>query len=157
MERRSIEQLRGIEGARVREFYKQTAKAFGMRWTGRRYPGGGSSTEFDAPNRALNVANTCLYGLTEAAVHALGVSPGLGFIHSGSSVAFVLDIADLYKTELVIPACFGLTARRSPTGEPWSTLESEVRRLMRDEFRDGRLLERIIADMEDLLDDGAGG
>jgi CRISPR-associated protein Cas1 len=157
VERRSIEQLRGIEGVRVREFYKQTAKAFGIRWNGRRYPGGGAVTEFDAPNRALNVANTCLYGIAEAAIHALGASPGLGFIHAGSSVAFVLDVADLYKTELVIPACFGLVARKAPEGEPWPTLESDVRRLMRDEFREGRLVERIVTDVEKLLDDGDRG
>ncbi|MDX2193337.1 MAG: type I-E CRISPR-associated endonuclease Cas1e [Gemmatimonadales bacterium] len=157
VERRSLEQLRGIEGARVREFYKQAATAFGIRWTGRRYPGGGPSSDFDAPNRALNVANTCLYGIAEVAVQALGASPGLGFIHSGSAVAFVLDVADLYKTELAIPACFGLVSRKAPDGEPWATLESDVRRLMRDEFREGKLVERIVADVEKLLDAGDSG
>jgi len=156
LERRSIEQLRGVEGARMREFYKQTARVFGIRWTGRRYPGGGSATEFDAPNLALNVANTCLYGLTEAAVNALGVSAGLGFIHSGSSISFVLDIADLYKTELVIPACFGLVSRMAKDGNPWPTLERDTRRLMRDEFRSGTLLERMIKDIEGLFDDDSG-
>lgn len=157
IERRSIEQLRGIEGVRMREFYKLTARAFGMQWSGRRYPGGGPETEFDAPNLALNVANTCLYGLTEAAVHALGLSPGLGFIHAGSSMAFVLDVADLYKTELVIPACFKLVARRSPGGTPWPSLERDVRQMMRDEFRSGALLDRMIKDMEQLLDADSGG
>lgn len=157
LERRSIEQLRGIEGARMREFYKQTARIFGIRWSGRHYPGGGAVTEFDAPNLALNVANTCLYGITEAAVHALGLSPALGFIHSGSSIAFVLDVADLYKTELVIPACFGLVARLSVDGAVWPTLERDTRRLMRDEFRSGALLERMVKDIEGLLDDGSGG
>lgn len=156
LERRSIEQLRGIEGARMREFYKQTARMFSIRWSGRRYPGGGTVTEFDAPNIALNVANTCLYGLTEAAVHALGLSPALGFIHSGSSIAFVLDIADLYKTELVIPACFGLVARMGADGTVWPTLERDVRRLMRDEFRSGTLLDRMVKDIEGLLDDDSG-
>jgi len=156
LERRSIEQLRGIEGARMREFYKQTARMFGIQWSGRRYPGGGAVKEFDAPNIALNVANTCLYGLTEAAVHALGLSPALGFIHSGSSIAFVLDVADLYKTELVIPACFGLVARMGADGTVWPTLERDVRRLMRDEFRSGTLLDRMIKDIEGLLDDDPG-
>ena len=141
----------------MREIYKQTARIFGIRWSGRHYSGGGTVTEFDAPNLALNVANTCLYGLTEAAVHALGLSPALGFIHSGSSIAFVLDVADLYKAELVIPACFGLVARVSASGAAWPTLERDTRRLMRDEFRSGALLERIVKDIEGLLDDGLGG
>jgi CRISP-associated protein Cas1 len=32
--RRSIDQLRGIEGARVRETYKLLAQKYGVRWTG---------------------------------------------------------------------------------------------------------------------------
>lgn len=35
--RRSIQQLRGIEGARVRELYKMLAKQYGVTWKGRNY------------------------------------------------------------------------------------------------------------------------
>ena len=35
--RRSIEQLRGIEGVRVRETYKLLAQKYGLDWSGRRY------------------------------------------------------------------------------------------------------------------------
>jgi len=35
--RRSIEQLRGIEGARVRKTYQLLAKQYGVKWNGRRY------------------------------------------------------------------------------------------------------------------------
>lgn len=152
--RRTIEELRGLEGARMRTFYRLQAKRFGIEWRGRRYPGGGAETEFDAPNLALNVANTCLYGMAETATHAMGCSPALGFIHAGSQLAFVLDIADLYKTELTIPLCFALVARHDPNGDPWPTLESDVRRSCRDLFRSEDLLTRVVADVESLLDAG---
>ena len=35
--RRSVDQLRGIEGARVRETYKLLAARYGVKWQGRRY------------------------------------------------------------------------------------------------------------------------
>lgn len=37
-ERRSVEQLRGIEGARVKKTYENLAKRYGIQWRGRRYP-----------------------------------------------------------------------------------------------------------------------
>src|SRR5690606_18968816 len=37
MERRSIDELRGLEGARVRELYKLKAQEAGIRWSGRNY------------------------------------------------------------------------------------------------------------------------
>lgn len=154
VERRTIEELRGLEGARMRQLYRLQAQRFGIKWQGRRYPGGGSVTEFDAPNLALNVANTCLYGMAETAVHAAGLSPALGFIHHGSQLAFVLDLADLYKAEHTIPLCFALVARRAPDGTPWPTLESEVRRACRDLFRASDLLELVVADAQELLDAG---
>jgi CRISPR-associated protein Cas1 len=152
--RRTIEELRGLEGARMRAFYRLQASRFGIEWRGRRYPGGGVETEFDAPNLALNVANTCLYGIAETAVHATGCSPALGFIHAGSQLAFVFDIADLYKTEHVVPLCFSLVARHAPSGVPWPTLESDVRRACRDLFRESDLLTRVVSDIQDLLNAG---
>lgn len=149
--RRTIEELRGLEGSRMRAFYRLQASRFGITWRGRRYPGGGRETEFDAANIALNVANTCLYGMSETAVHAMGCSPALGFIHAGSQLAFVLDLADLYKTEHTIPLCFAMVAKRSPEGEPWPTLESDVRQACRDLFRDSDLLSQVVNDVEDLL------
>jgi CRISPR-associated protein Cas1 len=157
VERRTIEELRGLEGVRMRQFYRLQAQRFGITWRGRRYPGGGPATEFDAPNRALNVANTCLYGMAETAVHAMGLSPALGFIHAGSQLAFVLDLADLYKTEHTIPLCFAMVARRAPDGAPWSTLESDVRRACRDLFGTANLLERVVVDAQILLDAGDRG
>ena len=72
----------------------------------------------DAPNLALNVLNTCLYGVVEAAVNATGMSPALGCIHHGSRLSFVLDIADLYKTPIAVPLAFELVASHGSDAEP---------------------------------------
>lgn len=156
MERRSVDQLRGIEGARVREMYKLKAREFGIPWSGRRYVRGNPLGQTDAPNLALNVANTCLYGLTETAVHATGMSTALGFIHRGDRLSFVLDVADLYKVEQTVPLAFGIVARNGHGARPWSTLEMDVRRAARDLFRQSKLLDRIVNDATSLVDAGAG-
>jgi CRISPR-associated protein Cas1 len=156
MERRSLEQLRGIEGARVRELYRLKAEEFKIRWLGRRYVPGNPLRETDAPNLALNVVNTCLYGLVETAVHATGMSPSLGFVHRGARLSFVLDVADLYKMEHMVPLAFGMVARKGRDGKPWPGLEGDVRRGARDLFRASRLLDRIVDDMTSLVDAGSG-
>lgn len=154
LERRSLDELRGMEGARVREVYRLQAKQYGIAWRGRRYVPGNPDGATDAANLALNVINTCLYGLVETACHATGMSPALGFIHRGSTVSFVLDIADLYKFEHAIPTAFGMVARNAPAGTPWPGIESDVRRAARDHFRRTRLLEHVVDDMTSVIDAG---
>jgi CRISPR-associated protein Cas1 len=156
MERRSVDQLRGIEGARVRELYKLKAQEFRIPWSGRKYVRGNPLGQTDAPNLALNVANTCLYGLTETAVHATGMSTALGFIHRGDRLSFVLDVADLYKMEQMVPLAFGIVAKKGNGARPWPTLEMDVRRGARDLFRESKLLDRIVNDATSLIDVGAG-
>jgi CRISPR-associated protein Cas1 len=143
-ERRSVEQLRGIEGARVRKMYQLLAQRHGIRWHARDY----NVQEWDAsdiPNRCLSVATSCLYGVTEAAVLAAGYAPAIGFIHTGKPLSFVYDVADIYKFETVVPVAFGIAAK-SP-----ANLEREVRLKCRDIFRQSKILERIIPDIEAIL------
>jgi len=156
VEHRTLDQLRGIEGARVRELYKLKAGTFGIRWNGRRYIPGNPTKQTDAPNLALNVANVCLYGLVETACHATGMSPALGFVHRGKSLSFVLDIADLYKFEHAVPLAFKLVADHGGGPAPWDGLEGDVRRAARDRFRSSKLLDRIVTDMTGLIDAGLG-
>jgi len=143
-QRRSVEQLRGIEGARVRETYKRMASQYGVEWKARNYDvddwGQG-----DIANRCLSSATACLYGVTEAAVLAAGYAPAIGFIHTGKPLSFVYDIADVYKFETVVPLAFRIAAR-SPVNA-----EQQVRLACRDSFRETRLLERIIPGIEDML------
>lgn len=154
MERRNIEQLRGLEGVRVRELYKLKAQEYRIPWSGRNYIRGNPHGTTDAPNLALNVANTCIYGLTETAVLAAGLSPALGFIHHGSRLSFVLDVADLYKFDHMVPLAFGIVAKNGRTARPWPTLERDVRRAARDLFRKSKLLDRIVQDATQLIDAG---
>ncbi|MBA4157524.1 MAG: type I-E CRISPR-associated endonuclease Cas1 [Gemmatimonadetes bacterium] len=156
MERRSIDQLRGIEGARVRELYKLKAQEYRIPWSGRKYVPGNPLKQTDAPNLALNVANTCLYGLVETAVHAAGMSTALGFIHKGDRLSFVLDIADLYKMEQMVPLAFRLVAQKADGARPWPNLEMDVRRACRDHFKESKLLDRVVNDMTGLIDAGLG-
>jgi CRISPR-associated protein Cas1 len=146
-QRRSVEQLRGIEGARVRSTYQLLARQFGVNWTARNY----DRDDWDAadiPNRCLSAATSCLYGVAEAAVLAAGYAPAIGFIHTGKALSFVYDIADLYKFDTVVPIAFAVAAK------PVANVEREVRIRCRDAFRQSRLLERIIPDIETVLAEG---
>lgn len=144
----SVEQMRGLEGVRVREAYRALAKETGIVWHGRRYdPGSWGSA--DLPNRCLSTATASLYGICEAAVLAAGYSPSIGFLHTGKPLSFVYDVADLFKFETVVPAAFK-TAALNPK-EP----EREVRYACRDLFRETHLLKRIIPTIEEVL--SAGG
>ena len=143
-ERRSVEQLRGIEGVRVRKMYELLAKQFGVTWRRRNY----DHTQWgsgDLPNRCLSSATACLYGIAEAAILAAGYAPAIGFIHTGKPQSFVYDIADIFKFETVVPAAFRIAAKKP--GNP----EREVRLACRDSFRQSRLLDRIIPTIEEVL------
>ena len=121
----SLQQLRGREGARVRRLYQQNSHRTGVPWDKR---------EYDPDN------------FEDAVIVALGCSPGLGFVHSGTYRSFVYDIADLYKADLTIPIAFDLAA--SPTEE---SVGSAARKAVRDAVREFRLLERCVTDIKRLL------
>ena len=143
-ERRSVEQLRGIEGVRVRKMYELLAKQYGVTWKRRNY----DHTQWgsgDLPNRCLSSATACLYGICEAAILAAGYAPAIGFIHTGKPQSFVYDIADIFKFETVVPVAFRIAAKKP--GNP----EREVRLACRDSFRQSRLLDRIIPTIEEVL------
>ncbi len=146
-ERRSVEQLRGIEGARVRKMYELYARQYGVTWKARRYDHNewGSG---DVPNRCLSSATACLYGVCEAGILAAGYAPAVGFIHTGKPQSFVYDIADIFKFETVVPMAFKV-AKRNPR-EP----EREVRLACRDAFRQSKLLHRVIPTIEQVLASG---
>ncbi|MDH4226056.1 MAG: type I-E CRISPR-associated endonuclease Cas1e [Deltaproteobacteria bacterium] len=146
-DKRSVDQLRGMEGARVKETYKILAEKYAIPWQGRRYDvknwGGG-----DTPNRALSAATSCLYGVCEAAILAAGYAPAIGFLHTGKPRSFVFDVADLFKFETVVPAAFEAAAQNP------SDLERNVRLKCRDMFRTTRLLQRIIPTIEEVINAG---
>lgn len=148
--RRSVDQLRGIEGARVRETYKQLARVHGVTWHNRRYDPG-EWDKADVVNRALSAGTACLYGLCEAAILAAGYAPAIGFLHRGKPQSFVYDIADLFKFETVVPAAFAVAAKIEKGRAAPAPVERQVRIACRDAFRRTNLLERIIPTIGDLL------
>ncbi|NUQ01433.1 MAG: type I-E CRISPR-associated endonuclease Cas1 [Armatimonadetes bacterium] len=141
----TIEQLRGMEGARVRKAYAEASAECGVPWHGRHY-NHADWEQADPANKALSAANSCLYGLAHAAIVSAGYSPAIGFIHTGHMRSFVLDIADLYKADLTIPLAFRMAAL--PLTMP---IERATRIACRDLFREFKLLERIIPDIEKVL------
>lgn len=146
--RRSVNQLRGIEGARVRKMYELLARQYKVTWIGRNYDhtSWGSG---DLPNRCLSSATACLYGICEAAILAAGYAPAVGFIHTGKPQSFVYDIADIFKFETVVPVAFKIAAKKSYNPE------RDVRIACRDAFRQSKLLKRIIPTIEEVLSAGA--
>lgn len=151
--RRSIDQLRGIEGVRVREAYALLAEKHGVSWKRRRYDVADWEAG-DVPNRCLSAATACLHGLSEAAVLAAGYAPAIGFLHSGKPLSFVYDVADLFKLETVVPEAFRI-AGQAARGRLDMAPERAVRLACRDVFRRTGLLARIIPAIEEAL--SAGG
>ena len=140
--KRSIDQLRGIEGQRVRNTYRLLAQQHGVAWNRRNYdPSSWNSA--DVPNRCLSAGTACLHGLSEAAVLAAGYAPAIGFLHTGKPRSFVYDIADLWKLESSCPEAFRIAAL-AQKGKLDMSLERAVRLACRDSFRKTGLLQRII-------------
>ena len=143
-QRRSVDQLRGIEGARVRKIYTLLAKQYGVQWNGRRYDPKDWS-KGDVANQCLSAATSCLYGITEAAILAAGYAPAVGVLHTGKPLSFVYDIADILKFETVVPAAFKVAAS-SPKAP-----DRAVRIACRDQFRQEGVLKKLIPLIEEVL------
>ncbi|MBD2037767.1 type I-E CRISPR-associated endonuclease Cas1 [Leptolyngbya sp. FACHB-321] len=145
----TLQQIRGLEGVRVRRLYGRLSKETGVEWQGRDY----KQTDWNDANpinKALSIANACLYAVCQAALTTVGYSMALGFIHTGKPLSFIYDIADLYKAETSIPAAFEAVA------ETHFDLEEIVRRKCREKFFQARLMQRIIRDVDQVLQyDGA--
>jgi len=140
----TVQQLRGMEGIRVREAYAKASRETGVPWHGRSYDRSDWRAA-DPVNRALSAANSCLYGLCHAAILSAGYSPALGFIHTGKQLSFVYDIADLYKVGVTIPVAF------QAAGQGDQELERTVRLRCRDVFRETKLVQRVIPDIRHAL------
>ena len=139
----TLQQIRGMEGIRVRKQYELISKSTGVKWSKRSY----KAQDWDAAdeiNRALSEANALLYGLCHGAIVSLGYSPGLGFIHTGKQLSFVYDVADLYKTETTIPAAFEAV-------RDGGDIRKSVRILCRKYFANVRILSRIAEDLEKIF------
>lgn len=146
---RSIETLRGIEGARIKESYQRVAERYGVPWHGRRYDRS-DPVAADLPNQAINHAATFVEAAADIAVAATGAIPSLGFIHEDSSNAFTLDIADLFRVEVALPLAFSTVKACNAQGIV--KLEQELRRRAARAFRQEKLIPKMIDKIKELLD-----
>lgn len=143
-QRRSIEQLRGIEGARVRQLYAKFAKQYGVTWNGRNYDRKNWAGS-DVVNQCISAATSCLYGITEAAILACGYAPAIGFLHTGKPLSFVYDIADVIKFDTVVPLAFRIAAKHPLKPD------REIRIACRELFRTDRTIQRLFPLIEAIL------
>lgn len=139
VEGKSIQQLRGLEGIRVKQIYRVEALRTGVKWQGRNYDLTGQK-ETDLINEVLSYTNSILYSVCRAAIETLGFSTAFGFVHTGNYMSFVYDVADLYKADTSIPAAFdairlGGDAKKS------------ARTQMRARLHKHEILKRIPADI----------
>lgn len=135
---RSLEKLRGIEGARVKAIYQDIAAEYGIPWEGR----------LKAPKSlqsALGFSTSCLYGLAEVVVLAKGYSTAIGIVHSGDSRSLVYDLADTVKFTTVVPAAFATWKE----GE--NDIGSRVRRKCRNIFREERIADLLFKNLEYIM------
>lgn len=140
-----MRQLRGREGLRMKNLYRQLSAETGVQWSGRNY----KTDDFlagNAINQALSATNYCLYGVVLAVVHALGCSPGLGFIHTGNQRSFIFDIADLYKSETSIPIAFKVVSEQP------EDIPTVARKAMRQVLFDRKLVPKIVKDIYQILE-----
>lgn len=142
----TMQQLRGREGARIRKVYRELSKEYKVEWSGREY----KVDDYDdgtPVNKALSAANVSLYGVCHSVIAALGMSPGLGFVHTGHDKSFVYDIADLYKAEITIPIAFKIASEVNENDD----VGTLARLAVRDKMVDGKLLKRIVDDLQFLM------
>ena len=142
----TLQQLRGRVGARVRGIYRKQSKKYQVEWSGRDY----NPDNFEdgtVINQALSAAHVALYGVCYSVMVALGISPGLGFIHVGHDLSFVYDIADLYKAQTTIPIAFEVAHEYDKDDD----IGGITRRCVRDAFFDGKIMQQIVKDLQYLL------
>lgn len=109
---KTLKEMMGMEGYRVRDIYAEKAKEYNVGWAGRICNKDSKGFNLnDITNQVLTSSNGALYGIVTSCIVSLGYSPHVGFIHSGSPLPFTYDIADLYKEYLCIDLAFALTAR----------------------------------------------
>ena len=145
---KALKEMMGMEGYRVRELYEAKAKQYGVGWKGRSFTPGKFEMG-DITNQILTSTNAALYGILTSAIYTMGYSPHVGFIHSGSPLPFVYDMADLYKEYLSIDVAFFLTREMAGKYNKHKVSSEFRKRVIEID-----LLAKIGTDIKDMLDGG---
>lgn len=136
----------------MKETYRRLAEEYRLPWRGRRYDRS-NPEEDDAVNQAINHAATAVYAAAGVAVAVAGTIPQLGFIHEDSGRAFALDIADLFRDSITLPAAFA--AVKKSGGE--ADLERLVRQSAGGSIRREKVVPAMIDSIKELFDGDDGG
>ncbi|MCW5221590.1 type I-E CRISPR-associated endonuclease Cas1e [Verminephrobacter aporrectodeae] len=144
---RDLDTLRGIEGSRVKNFYRLMAEKHGISWKGRNYDRAHPDAT-DLPNQAINHAATAVQAAAAIAVQSLAALPPLGFIHENSGQSFVLDIADLFRDTVTLQIAFTAARRAQQVGD---TIDKLVRREATAVFRKQQLIGAMIDRIKQVL------
>jgi CRISP-associated protein Cas1 len=142
---KSLKEMMGMEGYRVNKLYEDMAQKYNVGWKGRSYRPGKFELS-DITNQILTSTNAALYGILTSAIYSMGYSPHIGFIHSGSPLPFVYDMADLYKDKVSIHLAFSLTFEMA--GRYNRHLASES---FRERVIEIDLLEKVGKDIQEML------
>jgi CRISPR-associated protein Cas1 len=145
---KNLKEMMGMEGYRVRQYYETLANKYGVGWVGRSFQPGKFEMS-DLTNKILTSTNAALYGILLSSICALGYSPHIGFIHSGSPLPFVYDIADLYKEKLCIDLAFSVTVEMAGTYNK-TIIATEFRKRVIE----SDLLAKIPVDIDRVLNGG---
>ena len=146
--------LRGVEGARMKQTYRNLAQRYGLNWRNRRYDRA-DPTWADIPNQAINHASVAVTSAAVIAVMATGAIPQLGFIHESSGEAFPLDIADLFRDTVLLPAAFQ-SARdviAAQDGPRPLDVERHTRRITGEKLREEQVIPKMIERIKVLFQD----
>jgi len=141
---KTVAELRGMEGHRVRSLYKTMGAKHGVTWKGRNYSPDNWDTS-NTINKAISAANAGLYALTAAIVCSMGYLPNLGFIHTSGTWPFIFDIADVYKPITTLPAAFAVVSRNPEAST------SEVLKQLKEEIEKQKLLQLIPKHIEEYI------
>lgn len=144
---KTLKALMGMEGQRVKALYEEKALEYGVGWQGRRFVPGQFKMS-DVTNKMLTSMNAALYGILCSSIHALGYSPYIGFVHSGSPMPFVYDLADLYKADLTIDLAFSLTKKMAGQYDKYQVANAFRKRVL-----ELNLLDNIVKDIRSLFED----
>ena len=144
-----IDVLRGMEGARMRQTYKNLAQRYGIAWRGRRYDRN-NPLAADIPNQAINHASVAVTSAAVIAVVAVGAIPQLGFIHEHSGDAFALDIADLFRDTVLLPAAF--KSAKAVMADPHLDIERLTRKTTGEMLRTQRVVSKMIDRIKKLFE-----
>jgi len=145
LSKKTLKEMMGMEGYRVRALYEKKAQEYNVGWKGRVYIPGKMELS-DITNQILTSCNAALYGIITSCIYSMGYSPHIGFIHSGSPLPFVYDMADLYKENLCIDLAFKMTLDLAGQYNKY-----RVSNEFRQRVIDTKLLEQINPDIEEML------